>query len=40
MFRLRTIVLMWLARKAWKIARSQWERRQRRRAVVTTDSLQ
>jgi hypothetical protein len=30
MLRLRTIVLMWLARRAWKLARSLYQRRQAR----------
>jgi hypothetical protein len=28
MFRLRILVLMWLARLAWKVARTLWRRRQ------------
>ena len=39
MFRLRTIVLMWLARQAWKLARSWWARRQRRRVVAAGKTL-
>jgi hypothetical protein len=31
MFRLRTIVLMWLARRAWRILLAAYRRRQRRR---------
>jgi hypothetical protein len=31
MFRLRTIILMWLARRAWKLAMYAYHRRQARR---------
>jgi hypothetical protein len=31
MLRLRTIMLMWLARRAWKLASSLYRRRQARR---------
>jgi hypothetical protein len=31
MFRLRTILLMWLARRAWRLLISAYRRRQRRR---------
>jgi hypothetical protein len=31
MFRLRTIVLMWLARRAWRLLGAAYRRRQRRR---------
>jgi hypothetical protein len=27
MFRLRTIILLWLARRAWRIAHYWWQRR-------------
>ena len=32
MFRLRTIILMWLARRAWKLASSMYRQRRARRA--------
>jgi hypothetical protein len=31
MFRLRTIILMWLARRAWELAKYAYRRRQARR---------
>ena len=27
MFRMRTIIVLWLARKAWQVARYWWRRR-------------
>jgi hypothetical protein len=30
MFRIRTLILMWLARQAWKLAIRAYRRRQRR----------
>ena len=30
-FRLRTLILMWLARRAWRLARAMYRRRQARR---------
>ena len=33
MFRMRTMIALWLARKAWGIARSRYRRRQLARQV-------
>jgi hypothetical protein len=35
MLRLRTIVLLWLARRAWKLLSAAYRRRQRRRHLKT-----
>ena len=36
MLRIRNVILLWLARKAWKIAIAKWRRRSARRAAVRT----
>jgi hypothetical protein len=36
MFRIRNLILLWLGRKAWKIASAAWRRRSSRRADVGT----
>jgi hypothetical protein len=36
MFRIRNLILFWLARRVWKIAFALWQRRSARRAVVRT----
>jgi hypothetical protein len=36
MFRIRNLILLWLARKAWNIAFAAWRRRSTARADVRT----
>jgi hypothetical protein len=36
MFRIRNLILLWLARKAWNIASAEWRRRSRKRMDVRT----
>jgi len=36
MLRIRNLILLWLARRVWKIAFAVWRRRSARRAAVRT----